>query len=292
MRISLLILATAIWGLGFVGTRWTLIDYDPIWSNSLRFVFAGILSIPYLLYKRPKINLKAGFYCGLVLLIALQLQTIGIGLTTLAKSGFLTTFYAIFTPALALIYTKVKYGYKYWVLVLVALFGISLLCDFQLDNFNLGDMYVLASALFFSIHILCIDYFTKDESPLAFNFLQCVMVGVMGFGFAFIYKGAPDLTPLMDYNNLFIPSALSGFIILSVFSSMIAFSIQVYTQQEIAPHIVSLIFLMESVFSAFFGYLFFQERLTTMAFTGCIVVLLAVGLIPLATRPKKQVETL
>ena len=286
-RMNLLILATFIWGLGFVGTRWTLIDYSPIWSNSLRFVFAGGISL-LLLYKGYEIlKDKGAIICAFVLGIGLQLQTIGIAHTSLAKSGFLTVFYAIFTPILSLILLKTKFRPTYWLLVAMALLGIAMLCELKLENFNMGDAFVLASAFVFSLHILAVDKYGQNVSALKFNLAQCVYIGVFCTAFALLYEGPVSLAPLYSESAFQMESALTGFIILSIFSSIVAFSLQVYAQQGIAPHIVSLIFLMESIFAAIFGYVFFTETLSWLAMAGCALVMLSVALIPVMTNYKK-----
>ena len=287
--------ATLIWGMGFVGTRWTLLDYSPIWSNTLRFVFAGAISLPVILFWRPNKMLKGPLICSALLAVALQLQTYGIGLTTLAKSGFLTVFYAIFTPLLTLVFYKIRFRKSYWALLSLAMFGIALLCEFQLENFNMGDIITLSSAFFFALHILAVDKFAEGENPIRFNSLQCVYMGILCLAFALTVEEFPSMAPLLEWQNLFRISSLNGFIVLSAFSSFIAFSLQVYSQQGTPPHIVSLVFLLESIFAAVFGYYFFAEELSYMALFGCGLVLLSVALIPRFTKyekkhPLKEVE--
>ena len=289
-RISLLLTATFIWGLGFVATRWTLIDYSPVWSNSLRFVFAGGISFFLLLRHFQALKDKGAVICALLLGISLQIQTIGIANTTLAKSGFLTVFYAIFTPILALIFLKSRFRPSYWGLVGMAILGIAMLCEFKIENFNQGDGFILTSAVFFSLHILAVDKYGQNKNAFHFNLSQCVFIGIFCTTFALIYEGPVSLAPLYSSQALQLHSALSGFIILSVFSSIIAFSLQVYAQKGIAPHIVSLIFLMESIFATLFGYLFFNEVLSPLAISGCALVLMSVALIHVCTNYKKRVE--
>jgi drug/metabolite transporter (DMT)-like permease len=280
-NILLLVLATAIWGLGFVATRWTLFEYDAIWSNSLRFTFAGIISIAILLMQKnsfKKIRHKHAIICSLFLLIGLATQTIGIAHTTLAKSGFLTTLYAIFTPLLLTI-TGTKLNPKYWLCLLLAMVGIAFLCDLSLNNFNRGDVFITISALFFSLHILAIDKFAKNQNSFHFNLWQCVYVGIMGFAFAAVYVGIPSFEPALRVSDISHASPFLGFIILAVFSSIIAFGIQVRVQNYIKPHIVSVIFLMESVFASLFGYIFFGETLSNLGLIGCAMILLSIFLI-------------
>lgn len=286
-KIILLIIACFIWGLGFAATRWTLDSYDPYWSNTIRFVIAAIFSLPVLLW-RKKCNFSWGvFICSLCLLLGLQLQTIGIGQTTLAKSGFLTAFYAIFTPLIQMCVTRKGYTWKYWVLVAMALFGIALLCDLSWAGFNVGDAWILASALFFSLHILAIDKYGQRVDSVHFNFQQIVLTAVMALVITSIFRPMPDLSPLWDFASALRPSPLAGFLVLSIFSSMLAFSIQVYAQKGTPAHIVSLIFLSESVFSAIFGVMFFSEHLNHKGLLGALVVMLSVALIPASLKIKK-----
>ena len=280
-NILLLLGATAIWGLGFVATRWTLIDYDAIWSNSLRFTFAGIISIPILILSKNSfkgLNHKSALICSFLLLLGLATQTIGIANTSLAKSGFLTTLYAIFTP-LILSLRGTKLDPKYWACLAVAMVGIAFLCELSLENFNRGDVFITISAFFFSLHILAIDKYAKGQSSFHFNLWQCVYVGVMGFVFAMTYKGLPSFESALRVNDISKQSPFLGFIILAVFSSIIAFGIQVKVQKKIKPHIVSVIFLMESVFASLFGYIFFNETLSPMGLFGCGLILVSVFLI-------------
>lgn len=288
LNMLLLALATMIWGFGFVGTRWTLIDYSPLWSNALRFVIAGSLSLPYLLWKGKIKNYKSVILASVLLYGALQLQTTGVKYTTLAKSGFLTTFYAIFTPILSMIFQGSRYRKTYWFLVFMAMLGILFLCELNLQNFNYGDFLILMSAIVFSWHILVIDKIANFEDPIAFNFWQCVLIGIIGVAVAYISEGPVPLNPLTKFDSIFTGSSLDGFLIVAILSSMVAFTIQVVSQQGLRPHVVSLIFLMESVFSALFGFMFFGEKLSYLGLTGAGLVLLSVALIPVLTTYKKK----
>lgn len=285
-NIALLTLATCIWGLGFVATRWTFSAYTPVWSNSMRYVFAGIISLILLIAFNNKFNRvshKGAFICSVFLFLGLATQTVGIAYTTLAKSGFLTTLYAIFTP-IFLSFSGEKLSKKYWLYLSIAMIGIALLCEFKIDNFNQGDFYITLSAAFFSLHILSVDKFAKGENPLSFNLWQCVYIGIIGFIFGAFYEGIPSFDKAFTLSDIVRPSPFLGFVVLAVFSSIIAFSIQVKVQSHIKPHIVSVIFLMESVFASFFGFLFFGETLSLMAFMGCFLILLSVFFISRTTQ--------
>ncbi|NCN27783.1 DMT family transporter [bacterium] len=288
MGYFLMILATFIWGAGFVGTRWTLEEYTPYWSNGLRLLFAGIIATPFILWKFKQMPWKIGFVASALLYLGLHFQTLGISITSLAKSGFFTVFYAIFTPLLVAIFTKQSFRKSYWLLLLIAMIGIALLCDLDWQNFNRGDFFVIVSALLFSFHILWIDRHANTLKALDFNLLQCFLMGIIGVVCGTLLYGFPSLGPLAYDIGSLSPSPLNGFLILSIFSSLLAFSIQVSAQKMLKAHIVSLIFLLESVFAAAFGYIAFDETLNTKGILGCFLVLVSVALIPWATNPRKR----
>ncbi len=290
MRILLLSIATCFWGLGFVGSRWTFLSYDAVWSHGLRYIFAGSIALVLLSFRKGLRFSREAVICGVLLWVGLQIQTIGIMHTTLAKSGFLTTFYAIITPILGMIFRGDRYRKTYWFLVALALLGVAFLCGLELSGLNTGDIYIIVSALFFSVHIFAIDKYGQYNDSLNFNFQQCVVMGIMGAIYSYFHSGLPDLTPLLSQKAFEFPSALLGFFILSILSSLIAFSIQVYAQKGIPAHIVSLIFLLESVFSAAFGYIFFQETLDNKGLIGAGLIILAIALIPKFSVIKKNLN--
>ncbi len=291
MKILLLVLATAIWGAGFMGTRWTMDVYSPVWSHSLRFIFAGLFIFPFILFNLSKVNWRKAFILSVLLFIGLMLQTYGIKYTTLAKSGFITTFYALFTPVILGLYFKKKFTKGYWALVAVALVGMALLCELHWTGFNIGDAYTLLSALFFSLHIIAVDVYAKDEPPILINSVQCFIMGIIGLVYGLIAEGIPDLAYIIPGNIQFNELVFYGFIILSLFSSLIAFSIQMIAQKDIPPHVVSLVFLMESIFASILGYYAFGETLSTKALIGAFLILSSVAsLKPLMDRKSLKVK--
>jgi len=217
----------------------------------------------------------------------LQFQTIGIAHTTMAKSGFLTVFYSVFTPILAVIFLKQKLRKTFWALLGVAMFGMFLMCDLRLDGFNKGDLFVLISALFFSLHILAVDHYAEDVDTINFNFLQCFFMGIQGITLGLLLEGPVSLDPLFQKSALVFPSSLIGFIVLSIFSSLIAFSLQIFAQKRTPPHIVGLVFLSESIFASIFGKVFFNEIISSKGFLGALIILVAVALIPRFARIEK-----
>jgi drug/metabolite transporter (DMT)-like permease len=286
----LLSLAPLIWGFGFIGTRWALEAYSGTWCHAIRFLICLPFVVPYLLYKKTFFNkdyLKTGFVLGFVLSLGLWLQTIGIDYTSVAKAGFFTVFYAFFTPIIAMLLWKRTYKKLYWILVAFALLGIGLLCELKIDNFNKGDLIIIISAVIFSVQIVMVESSTeKDLNPIELNFMQTFAIAIFSFITALPIEKMPSFEPLFDISSIFRPSPLSGMIIISIFSTLVAFTLQLVAQKNIKSHIASMIFLLEAISAAFFGYLFLGETLSLMSTIGAVVVLASVSLVPLTFSPE------
>lgn len=280
-NITLLLISTMIWGFGFIATRWTFETLDPFWAHALRFLLAGFLGFPFLIYrksfwKNPKI-LKKSMISSFFLMCTLLFQTIGLSTTTVAKSGFITTLYALFVPLFMMILTKKKYKATFWALIMLAFMGMALMCNLKITGLNYGDFLTLLCAVFGAIHIIYIGFIAKEiDSPVEFNFLQNFFVGILSCLIAFFVKGPIHVTATQN--------VVLGLLFSSIFSSMIAFSIQVIAQKKIPTHIAGLIFLMESPFAAIFGYFIFKEVLSPLNILGAFLIMIAIMLIPVLGR--------
>lgn len=285
LNILLLVFSSAIWGFGFISTRWTLSVFDPFWANALRFSLAGILSIPFLLYKksfwRKKNILLKAMISSVFLLGTLLFQTLGLNSTTVAKSGFITTLYALFIPLILMIITGKKYRSAFWMLIVMALVGMSFMCNLEVKDLNRGDFLTLICALSAAFHIMYISKVSSSiESAVEFNFLQNVFTALFSILIALIAKGPVSLVPLLDIHS----QAVRGLLFLGIVSSMISFTIQVVAQKKIPAHIAGLIFLMESPFAAIFGFLILGELLNPLNILGAVLIMLAVVLVPVFGR--------
>lgn len=284
-NIILLMCSTAIWGFGFVASRWTFSSFDPYWSNALRFSLAGLLSLPFLLYKksfwRKKNIVKKAMISSVFLLGTLLFQTIGLSTTTVAKSGFITTLYSLFIPLTTMCLTGKRYRSSFWMLIIMAMVGMALMCNLEVKDLNIGDLQTLLCAFFAAFHIMYIGHVSHHiESPVEFNFLQNVFVALFSLPIAFIASGSTNLSSLSDIHS----DAFKGILFLGVISSMISFTIQVVAQKKIPAHIAGLIFLMESPFAALFGYFIFKEFLNPLNLLGAGLIILSVILVPVLGR--------
>lgn len=276
-----LLTAGAMWGFGFVATIWALKDYSPIELLVFRYIvafFVGELVWYFFISKTPKYlnpfkekNLKEGLIGGFLLAAFMIPQTIGLLTTTAAKSAFITTLYILLVPLLAPLFHHAKTSFWNFILALVALFGTFLLTGASFEHIVVGDFWTLACAVIAAIHILYIDKISeKINDPFRFNNIQALMCLVVTLALI------PTQNKVSPITFNFLP--WFGILHLALFSTMIAFTIQLRAQKILPPTTASMLFLLESPFALVFGVLILSETVTTTNIIGCIFILAASAL--------------
>ena len=288
---SLLLTLTAfIWGSGFVAQ----IEgnaFGPFAFSCIRcFIAAGFLALVFKILdafgkspRKPKIPeetrllWKAGFFCGLALFTAMNLQQVGMYLGTSAgKSGFLTACYIVLVPVVRLILGH-RISIKTWICVAVTTIGLYLLCIKDGFYFELSDGVSLLCALAFSFHILVIDKYVNHVDPIRVSSIQFLTIGVLTAPLMIIF----DLKfPAMDFSTVAAaftnPRAIAGLSFAAFCSSGIAYTLQIVAQDKVRPTIASLTMSLESVFAVFAGWAVLGEQLSTRELIGCAIMLTAI----------------
>lgn len=230
-----------------------------------------------------KLTLIAGILCGVALTIASYCQQKGIALMTdnaSGKAGFITALYIVFTPIFGII-LKRRIPKIIAICVPIATLGFYLLCIKSGFKVEFGDLLTLASAFFFTFHILIIDYFMeKGANPIKTSCVQFLVVGILSLLFALLFE-KPNLSTIW---NAKLEIMYAGFL-----SSGIAYTLQIVAQKDADPTSATLIMSLESVFAVLSGWLILDESLSGKELIGCLFVFIAVILaqiqLPL---PKKK----
>ena len=230
-----------------------------------------------------KLTLLAGILCGVALTIASYCQQKGIALMTdnaSGKAGFITALYIVFTPIFGII-LKRRIPKIIAICVPIATLGFYLLCIKSGFKVEFGDLLTLASAFFFTFHILIIDYFMeKGANPIKTSCIQFLVVGILSLLFALLFE-KPNLSTIW---NAKLEIMYAGFL-----SSGIAYTLQIVAQKDADPTSATLIMSLESVFAVLSGWLILDESLSGKELIGCLFVFIAVILaqiqLPL---PKKK----
>lgn len=284
----LLILASIIWGCAFVAQNVGMNYIGPWTFSTIRFLIAGfsLLAIIPILDKkrthviRPKTKeekmklLLGSVLCGLALSIGSIVQQIAMLTVPVAKAGFLTTLYVLFVPMITLLFGK-KIPLKVWIGIAMALFGLYLLSMAGNLAIGIGEILLILAAFLFAIHIIIIGHFSTRVDPVR---LSCGQLLIGGFA---------TVIPMIVIEKPTIGSILAAYIPLlytGIFSSCVAYTLQIFAQKEANPTIAGMLLSLESVFAALAGYLILHQVLNTRELIGCVVIFIAIVIAQLPNR--------
>lgn len=284
----LLILASIIWGCAFVAQNVGMNYIGPWTFSTICFLIAGfsLLAIIPILDKkrthviRPKTKeekmklLLGSVLCGLALSIGSIVQQIAMLTVPVAKAGFLTTLYVLFVPMITLLFGK-KIPLKVWIGIAMALFGLYLLSMAGNLAIGIGEILLILAAFLFAIHIIIIGHFSTRVDPVR---LSCGQLLIGGFA---------TVIPMIVIEKPTIGSILAAYIPLlytGIFSSCVAYTLQIFAQKEANPTIAGMLLSLESVFAALAGYLILHQVLNTRELIGCVVIFIAIVIAQLPNR--------
>lgn len=287
-----LVFAASLWGLAFVAVIWSLVTLDAPAIIFYRFLFstlAGVVVVfflrkrwgitPKLLWSEFRLSLSSGWW----LFATLALQTFGLITTTASKSAFITVLYVVMVPIITAIQGAEKFLARHLICVFFALIGLAMFQELKFSSWSLGDTLTLFAAFAASMHIIVIGSVApRSQNKFLLNLGQGFITCVLAL-FLFPLGARHDLAAVDAKGWL-------GLLILSIGAGLIAFYLQVKAQEKIQPSLASLLFLLESPFSAFFAYVLLHERFSALQIFGGIVILLACGWAIKTETPKEQFQ--
>jgi drug/metabolite transporter (DMT)-like permease len=265
-----LLLVTVFWGTAFAVFRIALEHNVVHYLNGLRLLLGAVLLFPLALWQKERVEkaqLPIILLTGVVLFFACGLQMIGLVTTTAGNAGFITSLYVVIVPFLLWLGWGERPSFLLLVAVVLAIVGGFLLSTGGSLHLMTGDLWVGASSLFWAFHVIIVGRFAKRLPPLSYASGQFFAAGVLS-----LLVGALLEHPSQADFLAILPSAIYT----GIFSVAVGFTLQVIAQKHTPPGDAALILSLESVFAAFFGWLFIGEVLLPVQLLGCGLILVAV----------------
>jgi len=264
----LMLITAALWGFAFVAQK-TGMDYlGPFMFSAIRFAIGAsslLLLLRWFSYKRlTRDGMISGIVMGVVLTFGAMLQQIGIVETTAGKSGFITAIYILLVP-IFLSFSGKRLSLQIWPAAFLVLLGLYLLSIQKGDvsGINQGDLWVLASSVFWTLHILLIEKAVKKHDPLRLSIVQfftCSFLSLLG---AFLFEDVvwTNIVDGVRYGWIEVAYA-------SIASVAIAYTLQVFAQRSVPSHHAALVLSLEAVFAVIGGVWLLGEDLTLRMVMG------------------------
>jgi len=267
-----------IWGTAFIAQDMGM-DYIGPFSFITGRMFLGFIAlVPFFFIfefkkvMKDRLSLKIIFiylfFLGFLLFGGNALQQYSLLYTDVANSAIFTIFYVLIVPVLSYYLFSKKIHWSVWPAVLVCIIGGFLLTELNNITVRLGDTLVLLGAFFWAFHIVFISKFLKIFNyPMTIAMGQCLLGSLIAFVPSIAIENISLANLLMEKEELLYAGVLS---------SGIAFLLQIYSQQNLSPAPVAIIFSLEGVFAAIFGWILLSQFLSGMKIVGIILILSAV----------------
>ena len=295
------LVTSMIWGSSFVMQSNSADVIEAMTFNAMRSVvaFLTLLLLVFLFRRFSKAErpvrtpeekkadfkglLWGGFCCGTALALACNLQQMGmVAGASAGKTSFITTLYVVLVPICGL-FLKKKVPATVWVGIMIAVAGLYCLCIKEDFTVVFSDLLVLLCAFGYTLQILVIDHFAPHHDGVELSCVQFFFTALWSLLGMFVFE-SPDASAIM--------SCMGDILYVGIFSSGVAFTLQILAQKESGnPTMVSLLLSLESVFGVIAGAIFLQERMSGKEYLGCGLMLVAVVLAQLPA-PKRKATTI
>ena len=266
-----------IWGSAFIAQDMGM-DYNGPFTFTFGRLFLGFLTlVPFLIiYEYKKIkplifkaqNIYNFLLIGFLLSMGNALQQFALLYTDVANTAVFTIFYVVLVPFVSYYFFSKFIHNSVWLAIIICLFGGILLTEFDNIQVRIGDSIAVVNALFWAFHIVFISRFLKVFNfPITIACVQCLIASLFALLPALVFENVELSNMILDGKEM---------IYAGVLSSGIAFLLQIYGQQNLAPAPVAIIFSLEGVFASIFGWIILSQYLNEIKIVGILLILFAV----------------
>lgn len=278
-----LIFTTILWGTTFIITK-TLTQDIPIFLYlGLRYLLGTIGFIPlffHFKYFNKKI-LLVGILTGFIYYLLMVFQTYGLQTTTAGKAGFITGLSTVIVPFITWFLYKRKVRYRIWIAVGLSVIGMALLLLENESGIIIGDFLVLGCAVFCAIFIVLNDKNVRIFDVYLYTIIQLITLTLLCFTSSLILRESYDLfSSQLDFWLIMLYMGFGA--------TSLTFIFQNWGQKHQGPSQTAIIFTLEPVFAALFGFLIGNEILMLFNWIGMGLIFTAILITVLKINLKKN----
>ena len=279
------LLCSFIWGTGFIAQDMGMDHIGPFTFSAGRLFLGFFTLLPIFLIfelkkvKKANLDYKKIFYYFIIISFLLSygnsLQQFALLFTNVANTAVYTVLYVVIVPFVAYFLFSKHTHWSVWPSVLICIVGGLLLTDLDNVSVRTGDAIAVVNAFFWAFHIVFISRFLRIFNfPITIAAFQCLIAGIFAFLPAIAFENFSFLNLSLEWKELMYAGVLS---------SGVAFLLQIYAQQNLSPAPVAIIFTLEGVWAAIFGWIILDQYLNETKIVGILLILTAVIFSQLAT---------
>lgn len=258
----------AIWGGSYAVVKGMLAHATPFTVIAVRFAIAAACLLPFGLAgarRDWRTTLGPGLKAGVALALGYNLQTVGMQYTSASMAGFLA---GLIVPLVAIggcVFFGARFGKWSAAGLLLAMLGMTLLCwpDPSSQDRALGIVLQLLATVSYVGHILLLSRFGSSMPTAPFCTWQMLVVTLVA---AVMLPFESQLVEAQQANWNVTAWLLMGY--LAVLASALGVGVQSRVQHRIPPMHLALLFALQPLFAAFFGWLTLGETMQVAHLVG------------------------
>jgi len=268
--IGLVVMQTAIYGMGNVVMKIAYEGISPLWCAALRFGIA--FAVFMLVFGRKVVPLLRGVRLGAWLpssafmAVSYLACSLAVNLTSATNAGFFIALPMLFTPVLSLLVTGSKFGKSTVFLQGMVIAGLYLLCcNGGALQFGWGELFGLFSSATFAASLVFGERGLGEVDPIALSTAQIGVTFVAALGAAIAFESMPvfSAVPVASWASI---------VFLGLFGTCLAFFLQNFALAHVPSATVSVILCAEPVFTAAISAVALGEVLTGLGVAGAALI--------------------
>jgi drug/metabolite transporter (DMT)-like permease len=275
----ILLLVTVVWGLTFPVLKVATAQLSGVEVTALRFLIAAACMGPFV-RGIPLQTWRDGLILGVLALTSMVAQAYGLQFISANRSAFLTSLNVLMVPLIGLA-VGVRPGWMVFFAAAVACAGVGLM-SFDVRGDFWADLATLAAALAYALYTILMSSHAKNHRPAQLATAQVACMALLGALWMLVDSGAPRVLSLP---GLVEAEVWWGLLFLGAVASAATFFLQAMAQSHVSAPQAAIIYAMEPVFAAAFGWWYISEQMTPMALLGGALVIAAVILSQRAQPP-------
>lgn len=277
--VLILLQVTVVWGTTFPLLKSAAADLGGVEISAFRFLVAAVCMAPFLL-RAPRRAWIDGALLGVLALASYVAQAYGLQFISSNRSAFLTSLNVLMVPLLGLAFG----GRVTWTVMAagaMACVGIGLM-SWEGGGNLAGDAATIVCALAYALYVIVLSQRSARHEATHLVATQIVVMAVLGT--AWMLLQSPDTLATLPARVS--PHMGTLFYLGAVATAGMLF-LQAVGQRRVTAEKAALIFAMEPVFAALFGWIWLGELLGWRGISGGAIVIGALVLSELRPAARK-----
>lgn len=184
----------------------------------------------------------------------------------------------LFAPLMASIILKEKIFVNLYLGLLIALFGVILILDPNVNAFSMLSIIIgLCSAIFMALATVLLRYLIREKEPISrvvfYQYLSCTLVSLIILFLSKVTNVSGNRLSLVTYSN--VTHIMVMLVVLGILSGLCQLTLSKASQYLTVTQLTPLFYVSVPI-SSFVGWIFFDQNLSFLMILGSLLVFIGI----------------